>query len=317
VVADRALRRYYPLAICALLGGAAYFQAVGMGELVSAQLALGPTATPGKGATRTTVVAPIEGKARSGQPILARNPFDSVTGPLDGKPDAPTEPSDAAGGSAGSDNLNPLLDPACESGRVELITFSDDPSWSFASLSASDGKTQLRRVGDTFGSHTVYFVGWDRVWLQSGSQRCQLRMFDKKADKPGTERKKPEDDKGKKRGSKVQDDIASKIQKVSDHEFNVDRTVIGQIIENQAELMRTARVQPDKDGGVKISGIKSGSLLNEIGMKNNDKLMSVNGVDVSDPQKVLEVYAKLPQLSRVTITIKRDGKPQNLDFNIK
>ena len=35
----------------------------------------------------------------------------------------------------------------------------------------------LRRRGGDIGGKTVTFIGWDRVWMPTGSQLCQSQMF--------------------------------------------------------------------------------------------------------------------------------------------
>jgi general secretion pathway protein C len=72
--------------------------------------------------------------------------------------------------------------------------------------------------------------------------------------------------------TKLPDDIKDKIQRVSDNEFNVDRSVVDKILENQAELMRSARIVPEqKDGkvvGIRMFGIRPDTLLGSLGLQN-------------------------------------------------
>lgn len=314
---DSLLKRYYPAVLCALLAGAAWFQAVGITQLVAASIADGPaaaTAPPPRAAP--TGGGSGDERAKNGNVILARNPFDSVTGRLDGKP---LELPDAPDPVKPKDPANPFDDPKCDSGKLLVIMASEDPAWSFATFASGEGgKTVLRRIGGDVGSQKIVYIGWDRVWLtNTGGTRCQLKLYSKEEQKP-----EAAPDRGKKKSSsKIQEEILQKIEKVSDTEFNVDRSVIGQVIENQTELMRTARVNPEKEGdkvvGLKLNGIRPNSLLSNLGLQNNDRLVSINGIEISDPQKLLEVYAKLPQLSHVTTTVNRGGKTVNIDFNVK
>ena len=100
----------------------------------------------------------------------------------------------------------------------------------------------------------------------------------------------------------------------------MDRSAVDALIANPAELMKI-RVVPDKEGdrvvGLKISGIKPGSLLGMLGMENGDRLTSINGFEMNDPQKMLEAYSKLLRADHLTASVVRNGKPMNLDFSIK
>ncbi|WP_437577401.1 type II secretion system protein GspC [Sorangium sp. So ce887] len=321
---DAILKRYFPWLLGALIALAAYFQASGMGQLVASSVAVDappapvspPARSPTFGSTANTDHATHAG------PILSRNPFDSVTGPLDGKPvELPNVQPEM-------NNKDPYADPSCDGARVLLITQADDPEWSFAAMAGSDGKAILRRQGDEISGQTVYYVGWDRVWLTSGSSRCQSIVGGNNAGArtaaapastpaPTTTTSKPT----ARGGKKVPPEIASKIQRVSETEFNVERSAVDQILENQGELMRSARIVPEKEGdkvvGIRLFGIRPDSLLGTLGLENGDRLSSINGFEMSDPQKALEAYARLRTADRLTVSVNRKGKPMNIDFNIK
>jgi general secretion pathway protein C len=121
--------------------------------------------------------------------------------------------------------------------------------------------------------------------------------------------------------SAVPADIASKIQKVSANEFNVDRQVVDKILENQAELMRSARIVPEQENGkvvgIRLFGIRPDTLLGTLGLENGDRLQSINGFDMASPEKALEAYARLRTADHLTVQVNRRGANQNIDFNIK
>ncbi|MRG93949.1 type II secretion system protein GspC [Polyangium spumosum] len=320
---DAILKRYFPAIICLLIASAAYFQASGMGELVAGSVLLDPSSMPPPPPPKGGLPHSGAGQERSvnAGPILSRNPFDSVTGPLDGKPlDLPDAPDAPA-----PDSSDPYSDPVCDVGKVLLITQSEDPDWSFAAIAGSDGKAQLRRRGDDVGGHEVYWIGWDRVWLMSGSSRCQMQVHgevpQKLASAPKAAETKPKPA-PKRRGAKaVPKEIADKIHKVSETQFDVERSVVDQILENQAELMRSARIVPEKEGdkvvGIRLFGVRPESLLGTLGLENGDRLQSINGFEMADPQKALEAYARLRSADKLQVSVNRRGKPMTIDFNIK
>lgn len=321
---DAILKRYFPIVICFLVATAAYFQASGMGQLVAGSVLLDPSATPPPPPMPKGGAAHAPGgsdRSTNAGPILARNPFDSVTGPLDGTPQALTIPQAEA---TPVDTTNPYNDPVCDVAKCLLITQSDDPDWSFAAIAGSDGKSQLRRRGDEIGGHTVHWIGWDRVWLMQGNSRCQMLVHGEKkvaaappaAAAPSAEGKPP---KGK--GSKIPADMAAKIHKISDTQFDIERSLVDQVLENQGELMKSARIVPEKEGdkvvGIRLFGVRPDSLLGTLGLENGDRLQSINGFEMSDPQKALEAYARLRSADKLSVTVNRRGKPTTIDFSIK
>jgi general secretion pathway protein C len=321
---DAILKRYFAVVVCVLIGIAAYFQASGMGQLVAASVAVDPSAVASGGPPpRRLPPAPPTNPdhATSAAAILARNPFDSVTGPLDG---TSMEVPGGPGGAPEPVNTDPMQDPPCDVAKVLLITESEDPAWSFAAIQGGDGKTMLRRLGDDVGGHTVYFISWDRVWLTQGGTRCQMEVGGKVQPKAVAKAAAPPSaDKGKAAagGSGVAKEISAKIHKVSDTQFDIERSVVDQILENQAELMKSARIVPEKEGdkmvGIRLFGIRQDSVLGVLGLENGDRLQSINGFEMTDPQKALEAYARLRTADHLTVAVNRRGKDTNIDFNIK
>jgi len=321
---DAILKRYFPAIICLLIASAAYFQASGMGQLVAGNVLLDPSSmppAPPPPKTPSSHAPSGSERATNAQPILSRNPFDSITGPLDGKPvELPTAES------APVDTSDPYNDPICDVAKVLLITEAEDPDWSFAAIAGSDGKPQLRRRGDDIAGHTVHWIGPNRVWLMHGSSRCQMQVHGeppKKLASAPTGSSAPSEPPAPRKsgGKKVPPEIASKIHKVSETQFDVERTVVDQILENQSELMRSARIVPEKEGdkvvGIRLFGVRPESLLGTLGLENGDRLQSINGFEMADPQKALEAYARLRSADKLTVSVNRRGKPMTIDFNIK
>lgn len=301
---DLLARKYFVVIVAAFVGTAAYFQALGLGSLVAASAL--PSAIPARGATPLPRAKGDDDlHATNADAILDRNPFDSVTGSLRGEKgaapaaDAPGEP------------------PACGAVRALLIAASDEPAWSFASLVEGAGPSKLRRVGDDVAGSKIESIAWDRLVLANDHGRCQVKLgapppAAPQAAKPADEPKKP---------SGVAGEIAQRIHKIDDKTFTVERGAIDSALEHQAELFGRLRVVPEKDGdrtvGIKLFGIKGDSVLGLLGLQDGDRLSSINGFDLSDPQKALEAYARIHVADRLAIAIVRGGKPMQIDVKIQ
>lgn len=315
---DSIAKRYFPAIICALVAIAAYFQASGMGQLVAGSIAAsGGEMVVAKPSAHGSGAGSSKDVTGGTAAILARNPFDSKTGPLDGSNDVPEEEAPPPP----PQTNDPMDDPACEGQKVLLISASEDPSWSFAAIAGSDGKSTLRRQGDDVGGQKVQFISWDRVWLSNGSSRCQIVAFGAAPTGQTAAPAPAAPAAPAKGGKKVPTEISSKITKISETEFSIERGVVDQILENQAELMKSARIVPEKQGdkvvGIRLFGIRPDSLLGTLGMQNGDRLQSINGFDMGSPEKALEAYARLRTADHLTVTVNRRGKDMNIDFAIK
>ena len=328
---DALLKRYFLGVVLALVAVAAYFQAAGATQLVGS--AIGAASAYGA----PPIVSPPYKLAvpprpqKSGQPIIDRNPFDSVTGPLN-KPielETPTV--------VGPDpNLDPLASPACEGIQVLIVTESTDPLWSVAALQGpGEPHPRMRRVGDEIASKKVAFIGFNpkentpAVWIESGSTLCQAMLFRTQPPVPAAApapaaaapAATPEPPKTTGGPPALNPAIAAKIHKVSDTEFNIERSVVDEIMENQAELMKSARIVPEqKDGkvvGVRLFGIRPDTLLGTLGLQNGDRLETLNGFNMASPEKALEAYARLRTASALNVKVNRRGAPVSIDLHIK
>jgi general secretion pathway protein C len=316
MLASRLLKKHLWAVYAAAIALTAYLNAHAVMLLVGARL--GPDAahlalaSPLAGAVTAAAQASLH--ATSADAILRRNPFDSATGPLDDPPPSdPPAPEDFA-------LTDPWSAPACDGVKVSAIAASSDADWSFAALHVGgDDNALLRRRGDEIVGKTVRFVGWDRVWLTSGAHLCQASMFTEAPASSGAPLP-PAEPKSKIPGA-LDPELRKGISKVSATEFRIDRGVFEQILGSQGQLIAGIHTAPEmRDGktvGFRLNGIKAGTLGDAIGLTNGDLLQSINGFDLTDPEKLLEAYARLRTADHLTLHLDRKGVGTNLDYAIK
>lgn len=327
VSVDLLFKKYFYAVLLFLVVLAAYFQGSGISYLVAAQFApgSGPTFAP---MPKTKTERLVEYTAA---PIHSRNPFDSETGPLNAKP---VEIADTQREPAFPDD--PLSVPTCPGVTVFILTESTDPLWSFAAVSGQgDQGPSLRRVGDQVGDKKVAYIGYNpatgypTIWLE-GDTLCQAALFGGEVPAPAAQGAPPSapgevpPDENKESSSssrKIDPEIASKIKQISETEFEIDRSAVEKILEDQAQLMRSARIVPEqKDGktiGVRLFGVRPDTLLGTLGLKNGDRLEQINGFDMGSPEKALEAYARLRTAENLKIKLNRRGQATTIDFKIK
>lgn len=314
--------------VLVLLALSAYFEASGASELVGAAFIAPPSSASARLPTRPPIIARSE--PRSAEPIIERNPFDSVTGPLNAKP--VEVPSATPTESAAAVVKDPLHADQCEGITALIITESTDRLWSVAALQGTgEPRPRMRRVGDDVGGKKVEYIGFNpvenspSVWLSGNGTLCQTLLFrtspppaaSAAAAEPSAAPAPPP----RAGAPAVPSDIASKIQKISDSEFHVDHAVIDNILEHQAELMKSARIVPEsKDGkvvGIRLFGIRPDTLLGTLGIQNGDRLESINGFDMGSPEKALEAYARLRTATSLNVKVNRRGAPLSIDYKIQ
>lgn len=325
---DPLLRKYFAVLVLALVALGAYFQAKGATQLVGAAF-VAPVASGSAARSPTQAPLALAREPKSAEPIIERNPFDSVTGPLTAKEiDIPVPKPEEL------ETKDPLQATACDGVNAFIITESNDPLWSVAALQgAGEPRPRMRRVGDDVAGKHVEYIGFNplenspSVWLSTGAQLCQVLLFRDQTPVPAapaattaTPDAPPPVSTGR-GATPVPPEIASKIQKISDTEFSIDRAVVDNILERQAELMKSARIVPEqKDGkvlGIRLFGIRPDTLLGTLGLQNGDRLESINGFNMGSPEKALEAYARLRTASNLNIKVNRRGAPLSIDYRIK
>jgi general secretion pathway protein C len=327
---DPLLRKYFAVLVLALVALGAYFQAKGATQLVGAAF-IAPV--PSGSAPRSPMPGPLAAavEPKNADPIIERNPFDSVTGPLTGKAiEIPVPEPEKL------ETKDPLEAAVCDGVNAFIITESTDPLWSVAALQgAGEPRPRMRRVGDDVAGKHVEYIGFNplenspSVWLSTGAQLCQVLLFRDQTPVPAapaapvasaTPDITPPVSTGR-GASPVPPEIASKIQKISDTEYSIDRAVVDNILERQTELMKSARIVPEqKDGkvlGIRLFGIRPDTLLGTLGLQNGDRLESINGFNMGSPEKALEAYARLRTASNLNIKVNRRGAPLSIDYRIK
>jgi general secretion pathway protein C len=323
------------------LAMSALFTAQGATRLVAAAL-LGPDED-----ASTVVSAAPPGKPGANalrrrydpKPLLRKNIFDSESGDLTLQP----EPQALGDGMGAGDGMGDVSVPdgdmavsTCSGGArlVGAIVAPGHPQWSFAALAGEEGKSKLYRAGMAMGELTLVGIRHDRVYMapRSGSL-CKLQMFGEE-DEPGpaAAAKKDDDDddprselrerlRSRREGPISDEELEQGIQKVSETQFNIEQSLVNKILENQAELMRSARIIPhEQDGrtvGVKLYGIRRNSVLGSMGMQNGDLLRNINGFDMTSPDSALQAYTKLRSAERLSVAVERRGKPMTIDYNIQ
>ncbi|MGI6394998.1 MAG: type II secretion system protein GspC [bacterium] len=113
-----------------------------------------------------------------------------------------------------------------------------------------------------------------------------------------------------------EDDID--IRKIGDNKYSIRREDLQKVTGNLNALARQARIVPSKkDNGFKVFSITKDSLYSKIGIQNGDVIKSINGIELSSPDKALEAYSRLQSASALSLDIVRRGKNETLEYVIE
>ena len=254
-------------------------------------------------------------------PIIARNLFDSANAIKDVEPGGPKGDGDS------DDGTKSDLDAVLISTAV-----ASDPAWSTALISVSSGPKEVYRNNESI--LTAVIVDIRAPWLDETGSHHPARVIVMRdgrreylevgeAPKPGARRKDGKQAKAEKKKPKKKSGRHTwdGIRDLGGGKYSVEQSEIDYALANLDKLSREARIVPNfADGqtnGFKVFSIRRSSALRKMGLKNNDVLTAVNGFDLSDTEKALEIYSKLQSDKSFSLEILRNGEPMTLEYSVQ
>ncbi len=185
------------------------------------------------------------------------------------------------------------------------------PEWSLASiLDLSAQRSLTVMVGDRLLSSTVLDILRERVIVLNNGRREYVSADT--GDTPGLPTT-----------TKVTEPVGAwgaGIKALDANNYEVPRSEVDRAINNLNDIAMQARLVPAfKDGapeGFKLFSIRPDSLYSKIGIQNGDVITRINGLDMNDPAKALEVYTKLKDAPRIDVDVDRNGTITRMTYNV-
>jgi general secretion pathway protein C len=187
--------------------------------------------------------------------------------------------------------------------------------WSIAVMHDTEYKTTgAYPVGSKIHDATVTEILETRVYLDNAGKAEYIDLFEAPA--PPAEKTtvaKAEDP--------FSQELARGITKLGEHKYELQRGTLESVLGNMALLSRSARIVPEmKDGkaaGFRLFAVRPEGPFAMIGMQNGDIISSINGLEITSPEKALEVYAKLKSASHLSLGMERNGQKVTKEYNIR
>jgi len=111
------------------------------------------------------------------------------------------------------------------------------------------------------------------------------------------------------------------VKKLSANRFLVNREDVAASVGNVNQFMTQARLKPHfvmgHPSGFSVSEIKSGSLMEKLGLQNNDVVKKVNGQSINKPEEVFQAYSQLQRDSNIEVEIERNNQVEVFRYEIR
>jgi hypothetical protein len=111
------------------------------------------------------------------------------------------------------------------------------------------------------------------------------------------------------------------VRRLGPNRYEVDRGALELALRNLRALSASVRVAPAlRDGkpiGFRLFAVSPAGPIAKLGLRDDDILVSVNGIDITTPDRVLGAYAKLKAADDLALGVLRDGRTMVVTYLIR
>lgn len=116
-------------------------------------------------------------------------------------------------------------------------------------------------------------------------------------------------------------DYARGIHCATPSHCTIEHKLLERVLADGSSLATSARIVPSihdgKPDGFRLYAIRPGSFFAHLGFENGDTLQTINDMDMSSPDKALELYTKIHNATQLLVRIVRRGQPMTLEYTIR
>jgi general secretion pathway protein C len=277
-------------------------------ELVSATPAHAPP---------LTAVRNLVAKDKGFEPVLKRNMFCSSCPPIEDTKeevaaDGPIDPTAATQDSVRTSMPISLM----------AVMYAPPPAGIRYSMAVIRDTETLGSgafaVGDAVRDAKVIGIEETRVHFDNKGKAEYLDLF--AAPEPPPEVKAVEGEK-KAPSDELAAELDRGLKQTGDHNYELQKGTLEQVLGNMALLSRSARIVPEirdgKPAGFRLYSVRPEGPFAKIGMQNSDVIYAINGLEMSSPEKALEVYSKLKSARHLSVSLERNGQKITKEYNIR
>jgi hypothetical protein len=153
-----------------------------------------------------------------------------------------------------------------------------------------------------------YSRGAKRWIVPDGDETAESREVNER-DRAGNEREK------------ILANLDAELKRQDDSHYTISRKGADAVVANLPSIARSMRVAPEAKGGkpygFRLTSLKPGALLTRIGLQNGDVVTSLNGNELTSPEKAVEAYARFRASGVVRAGYLRAGKPCSVEIKIE
>lgn len=197
-------------------------------------------------------------------------------------------------------------------GEEMKITGTLSGHWSFARatiIEKEKEEAQEFAIGETVGGYKIRSISLNYVVLEKGGISLKVEI----GQTPGEARAKLNLDAGPKaEGGPPAGDTVRKV---------LSRQDVNRKLKDQAAIFKNARFGPalinGKISGYKIYSVTPKHIFYSLGARNGDIIKRVNGMPLTETEKMLEIWGAVKTADKITVDVERGSQILTYEFIIR
>jgi general secretion pathway protein C len=111
------------------------------------------------------------------------------------------------------------------------------------------------------------------------------------------------------------------LKRTGEHSYEIQRGTLESVLLNSSLLLRSAcivlEIRHGKTAGFRLDAVKPGGPLARLGIQSGDVISTINGIDITSPERAREIYAELKSASHLALGIERNGQRVTTGYDIR
>lgn len=210
-------------------------------------------------------------------------------------------------------DIDPMVAPETRLNlKLTGIFSATDPELSRALIKDDSGKQRPYAVGDDIpGNAKLYSIHADRVLLERKGRYETLRLEQEKLSGPASSAS---------RNTRRPTFGAGAPTNISGDALTSLSAVRGELLQDPTKAGQYIRVQPVYNQGqlqgYRVYPGKNRQLFKDVGLRAGEMVTSINGTQLDDPARALQIVSELGTASQLSVTLERAGQSRTVNINL-
>lgn len=206
---------------------------------------------------------------------------------------------------------------------------AQDPRYSMALI--QDGQSQETYVvgpGDVLPQEArILKIERDRIFIMRDGRKEYIQLAETIGGDPSpvsiskVSQDRPADSRSDSDGGNGRGGSGESVERKSATEYAVPKDKLEEKLENPRELAQEVRVLPNYENenreGLKMVGVSPSGIFSELGFESGDVVHSVGGEELSSQKDAMEMLERLRSQESVDVTVERNGKRIEREYNLQ